>query len=180
MAQEIETKVLDIDAKKVEEQLAALGAEKVGETRLIVDWYRPQGIGEGEDPWFLRIRSDSRGKHEVTWKAKSEITGVARKHKEINFLIEEPAKLADLFEELGLEFYAHQEKDRSSFVYKEWHFDLDQYPGMPAFLEIEGTSEAHVKEGLALLELEGNRTWAKGERILIQEVYGLDWYHMKF
>jgi len=180
MAHEIETKVLDIDAKSVKAKLTSLAAEKTQETRLVVDWYRVKGTKEGEDPWFLRIRSNSEGKHEVTWKAKSEVLGTARKHKEINFHIEEPEKLADLFEELGLEAYAHQEKDRVSFEYKDWHFDIDQYPGMPAYLEIEGTSEEHVKEGVALLGLESNPTWARGERILIQDTYGLDWYQMRF
>jgi adenylate cyclase class 2 len=180
MAYEIETKVLDIDADSVKEKLAALGAQKTKETILRVDWYRPKGIGEGEDPWFLRIRSNSDGKYEVTWKAKSDILGTARRHKEINFMIEEPKKLADLFEELGLEEYAHQDKERVSFVLKDWLFEIDRYPKMPPFLEIEGKSEEHVKEAMALLGLEKNRTWAKGERILIQEVYGLDWYNMRF
>jgi len=51
---------------------------------------------------------------------------------------------------------------------------------MPAYLEIEGRSEEHVREALKLLDLETNPTWAKGERILIQETYNLDWYDMKF
>ncbi len=180
MAHEIETKVLDINSEEIKNKLISLGAEKKQETRLIVDWYHEKGTKEGEEPWFLRIRSNSEGQHEVTWKAKSDILGTARKHKEINFLIQEPEKLADLFEELGLEQYAHQEKDRISFVFKEWQFDLDQYPDMPAYLEIEGTSEEHIQEALKLLDLEHNRTWAKGERILIQEIYNLDWYNMKF
>lgn len=180
MAHEIETKVLDIDAKGIRKKLESLGAKKTQETRLAVDWYRIKGVKEGEDPWFLRIRSNSEGKHEVTWKAKSDILGTARKHKEINFQIPEPEKLTDLFEELGLERYAHQEKDRVSFVYKDWQFDIDQYPGMPAYLEIEGTSEEHVKEAMLLLEISNNPTWAKGERILIQDTYGLDWYSMTF
>ncbi len=180
MAHEIETKVLDIDIKEVKTKLTSLGAKKMQENRLIVDWYRPKGIKEGEDPWFLRIRSYSGKKHEVTWKVKSDILGIARKHKEINFDIAEPEKLEDLFEELDLEKYAHQEKDRVSFAYKNWQFDIDQYPKMPAFLEIEGNSEENVKEAMKLLGLENNRTWAEGERILIQDTYGLDWYDMKF
>ena len=92
----------------------------------------------------------------------------------------EPEKLADLFEELGLEEYAHQEKDRTSFTLKNWQFDIDEYPGMPAFLEIEGNSEEEVKKAIKLLSLEDNRTWAQGERTLIQDVYKLDWYNMKF
>jgi len=177
---EIETKVLDIDAKAVLKKLKSLGAKKIAETRLAVTWYRIKGVKAGEDPWFLRIRSNSEGVNEVTWKARSDILGIARKHKEINFKIDEPEKISDLFEELGLEKYAFQEKDRASFILKDWQFDLDQYPKMPAFLEIEGKSEKHVKEAMKLLGLEKNRTWAKGERTLIQDVYGLDWYKMKF
>ncbi len=177
---EIETKVLDIHKEDIIQKLVSLGAQKIQETRLIVDWYRIKGIKEGEDPWFLRIRSKAGGEHEVTWKAKSTALGVARKHKEINFIIPEPEKLADLFEELDLEKYAHQEKDRISFDYKEWKFDIDTYPGMPAYLEIEGKSEEHIKEAMALLGVSENKTWNSGERILIQETYGLDWYTMKF
>lgn len=180
MAHEIETKVLNIDTKDIKRKLVSFGANKTQETRLTVDWYRIKGTKEGEDPWFLRIRSNSEERYEVTWKAKSDILGTARKHKEINFNIQEPEKLSDLFEELGLEKYAHQEKDRTSFSYKDWQFDIDQYPKMPAYLEIEGISEDHVNQAIKLLGLENNPTWAKGERILIQDMYGLDWYKMDF
>ncbi len=77
MAHEIETTVLDIDAEDVIKKLQDLGAKKVQDTRLVVDWYRPkdwhrpEGVKEGEDPWCLRIRSNSEGMHEVTWKEKS-------------------------------------------------------------------------------------------------------------
>ncbi len=180
MAHEIETKVLDINSEEIQKKVRALGATQVQKTRLIVDWYRIKGVTEGNDPWFLRIRSNSEGVHEVTWKAKSDILGKARKHKEINFTVAQPEKLSDLFEELGLEKYAHQEKDRISFTLKDWQFDIDQYPKMPAYMEIEGKSEEHIQEALALLGLEKNKTWAKGERILIQDTYGLDWYDMRF
>lgn len=74
MAYEIETKVLDINVDNIIDKLMFFGSEKIQETRLVVDWYRLKGIKEGEDPWFLRIRSNSDGLHEVTWKAKSERT----------------------------------------------------------------------------------------------------------
>jgi adenylate cyclase class 2 len=180
MTYEIETKILDIDADGIKKKLVELGAQKTRETILRVDWYRPKGTKEGEDAWFLRIRSDSEGKYEVTWKAKSDIVGIARKHKEINFIIPEPEKLADLFEELGLEKYAHQDKERTSFALKDWLFEIDRYPRMPSYLEIEGKNEEHINEAITLLGLEKNRTWATGERTLIQEIYGLNWYDMRF
>jgi adenylate cyclase, class 2 len=180
MAHEIETKVLDIDRDAIASRLEELGAKKTQDTRLVVDWYRPKGTSEADAPWYLRIRSYTDGTHEVTWKARSEIIGVARKHKEINFTVSDPAQMRDLFEELGLEAYAHQEKDRLSFSFKDWKFDIDAYPGMPPYMEIEGTSEEHIHEALALLELTGNNTSAEGERVLIQETFGLDWYQMRF
>jgi adenylate cyclase class 2 len=176
----MEVKVLEVDVEALRQKLTTLGAKKIQETRLVVDWYRLIGVKEGEDNWFLRIRSKANGKHEVTWKAKSDLIGIVRRHKEINFEIAEPEQLADLFCEIGLEKYAHQEKDRLSFDYKDWKFDIDQYPGMPAYLEIEGKSEESIKEAIKLLDLGNNKTWAKGERILIQDTYGLDWYNMKF
>lgn len=180
MAHEIETKVLDIVKESIESKLHDLGAKLFPRTKLTVDWFRKCGIKEGEDEWFLRIRSYNNEKYEVTWKAKSEIIGKARKHKEINFLIEEPEKLADLFEELDLEKYAHQEKYRTTYTLNEWQFDIDEYPGMPAFIEIEGKSEEHIQEAIKLLGLENNKTWAVGERKLIQNIYKLDWYAMRF
>ncbi|HEY4480141.1 MAG TPA: CYTH domain-containing protein [Candidatus Paceibacterota bacterium] len=180
MAEEVETKVLDIDVEETKKKLLDLGAEKIAEDRIVVDWFDFPNRKEGEENWFLRIRTYSNGKKEVTWKARSEITGTTRRHKEINFELEEPEKLADLFQEIGLQNYAHQEKDRISFAYKDWRFDIDQYPKCPAFVEIEGKSEEHVKEAMKLLGLENNKTWADGERKLIQNIFGVNWYDMKF
>jgi len=180
MANEIETKILDVDVPEILKKLNDLRAKKILETRFKVYWYRPKGTKEGSDLWFLRIRSNSENENEVTWKAKSDILGTARKHKEINFKIAEPEKLADLFRELGLENYAYQEKNRISFVFKDWRFDIDQYPNMPAYLEIEGKSETHIQKAITLLGLSKHKTWAKGERLLIQDVYNIDWYDMRF
>jgi adenylate cyclase class 2 len=180
MANEVETKVLDIDVKELLAKLKSLKAKKVDDVLLKVDWYQAEDTIAGEEKWFLRIRSYNDKKFEVTWKAKSDILGTARRHKEINFNIGDPLKLGDLFEEVGLKKYAHQEKRRISFTYKKWRFDIDFYPDTPAFLEIEGQSESHVKEAMKLLGLSKNRTWADGERKLITNVFGLNWYDMRF
>jgi adenylate cyclase class 2 len=180
MAKEVETKVLAVDVAKMAKKLKQLGAKQTQKTRLIVDWFRIKGIGEDEDPWFLRIRTYSDGKVEVTWKGLSAKMGAARSHKEINFDVSNAHAMSDLFLELGLELYAHQEKNRLSYKLKNWSFDIDRYPKMPAYLEIEGKSEKHVQQAIKLLGLEKYRKTAEGERVLIQKEYGLDWYEMRF
>jgi adenylate cyclase class 2 len=180
MAHEIETKILNVDKNFILQKMLKLGAQKLQETRLVVDWFRTANSGEGGDPWYLRIRSYSDGKSEITWKGKSDVLGASRKHKEINFTVSSHELAEDFLHELGLEKYAHQEKDRISWAYQNWRFDLDQYPGMPAYLEIEGQSENHIQDAIKLLELGTNKSSSEGERILIQNEYSLDWYNMKF
>ena len=67
-----------------------------------------------------------------------------------------------------------------SWKLKDWRFDLDKYPGMPAYLEIEGKDEKHIKEALGLLKLESFEACSDGERTLIETKYGLDWNDMRF
>jgi adenylate cyclase class 2 len=180
MSQEIETKVLGVDPQAIKEKLSALGAEKILDTTLTVDWFRTAGSKEGDDQWYLRSRTTSDGKTEVTWKGLSQVLGASRTHKEVNIKVDDAAKVADLFAEINLEHYAHQEKKRTSWVYKDWHFDLDTYPNVPQYLEIEGKDEAQIQAAIALLGLEENEKYPGGERLLISEKYGLNWYEMRF
>ncbi len=183
---EIETKVLNIDAADIRQKMAVLDAKLIQDTKLTVDWFGPAeiynqpNITEGHDKWFLRIRKDSQGKVELTWKGKSEVLGVSRSHKEINFSVGDYENAAEFLIAIGLVNYAHQEKYRTSWIYQQWRFDLDSYPKMPPYLEIEGNSEQHIQGALQLLGLQDHKTSSQGERILIQQHYNLDWYSMKF
>ncbi|OGI64971.1 hypothetical protein A3A95_02370 [Candidatus Nomurabacteria bacterium RIFCSPLOWO2_01_FULL_39_18] len=178
---EIETKVLNVDKEEVKEKLKALGAKEIQNTRLVIDWYGPKGLThEGDDPWYLRIRTSTGGKSEISWKSLPEITGNTRHSDEINISVGDAILAGKLFENVGIEHYAHQEKDRASFLLKDWQFDLDQYPGMPAYLEIEGKSHEHVQEAIKILGLEDHKSIGEGERVLIKKEYELDWFNMRF
>ncbi|MCX6796882.1 MAG: CYTH domain-containing protein [Candidatus Doudnabacteria bacterium] len=177
---EIEVKILNIDSDGIVKALESIGARKIQDTKLMVQWFRKDGFKEDQDPWFLRIRLNSEGKTEVTWKSRPEKVGIAKKVREINFAADDPGILANFFEAIGLVKYAYQEKFRKSWDYKDWRFDLDQYPNMPAYLEIEGRDEEHIKEAIGLLNLGNHQTSAEGERVLIQKEYNLNWHDMRF
>lgn len=180
MPHEVETKILGVDPRDVAQKLAALGAEKILDTTLTVDWFRPAGLRDGDDAWYLRVRSTSEGKSEVTWKGKSQVLGASRSHREINVSVDDHQKTAELFMAIGLEKYAHQEKHRTSWQHAGWRFDLDTYPNVPPYLEIEGRDEAHVQEAIALLGMQAHEAYPGGERVLIQEKYGQNWHEMRF
>lgn len=178
---EIETKVLEVDVKSLKSRLSDIGAVQLQDTRLTVDWYCPNGANDDDThPWYLRVRKTSDGKSEISWKSLGKFVGSTRQSQEVNINTSDFENSKLLLESIGLEHYAHQEKDRISYSYLEWNFDLDKYPGMPAYLEIEGKSEEHISEAIRLLGLEGHTSISKGETKLIKEKYKLDWYDMRF
>jgi adenylate cyclase class 2 len=179
--QEIETKVLEVDKNSIILQMQKLGAKKILDTRLVVDWYGPKGLTHnGDDPWYLRIRENSQGQKEVSWKSLAKVVGNTRQSEEINFNVSDGEKIGELLKILNLENYAHQEKDRISWQYENWQFDLDTYPKMPPYLEIEGQSHEHIQEAIKLLHLEKHESISDGETKLIQEKYKLNWNDMRF
>ncbi len=178
--QEIETKILEVDKEKIRKILESLGAKEVQNTRLTVDWYSPEGVGKKKHDWYLRIRTGGNGKSETTLKSAPKITGNIKQVEEITVQVDDPTSMGKIFEKIGLVCSAHQEKDRVSWLYKGWRFDLDQYPGMPAYLEIEGESQAHIEEAIKLLNLEKYKSVSEGERVLIENEYKLNWSDMRF
>lgn len=173
---EIETKILEIKVEEVKKKLEALGAKQTQNVLLKVDWF---GQIENKN-WFLRIRSYSSGKVEVTLKSDPKVVGTVRKVNEINLIVDDHEKMKLLFESIGLPCYAHQEKKRVSWKLDGVAFDLDTYPGMPAYLEIEGESEEAIQTMIKKLDLSSYETYNHGERTLIEGKYKLNWCDMRF
>jgi len=177
---EIETKILEVDINSVVSKLNELKAEKIQEVMLTVDWFSMAGVSKEDNPWYLRIRSYSTGKIEVTWKGQYDIVGSVRRSKEIEVSVDSHEKTKELFEAIGLVCYAHQEKKRISWKLENVQFDLDTYPNMPSYLEIEAESEEKISDMIKKLDLINHETWNDGERTLIENKYKLDWCDMKF
>ena len=106
---EIETKILEINSKDIADKLDSLGAEKIQDVVLKVDWFSSPNFLKENLLYYLRLRSYSSGKVEITWKGKSEMLGSVRKIKEINVLVDDYKNTKMLFEALGFICYAHQE-----------------------------------------------------------------------
>ncbi len=177
---EIETKVLEVNALEIAEKLKNLGAIETQNTRLTVDWYSQEGVTSDAHPWYLRVRKTTDGKSEISWKSLPTIVGNTRQSQEVNLDISSFENGKHFLEAIGLVNYAHQEKDRHSFTFKDWNFDIDTYPNMPTYLEIEGKSVEHIKEAMDLLSLENHESISEGERKLIEQRYKLNWNDMRF
>jgi adenylate cyclase, class 2 len=177
---EIETKVLEVDREIIAKKLQDLGATETKNTRLTVDWYSPVGIVDNKHPWYLRARTTTDGASELSWKSLPIIVGNTRQSEEVNLNVSDFEMSKKFLEAIGLVPYAHQEKDRHSFVLQDWNFDIDTYPSMPTYLEIEGKSVEHIQEAIVVLGLQSHKSISEGEKKLIEEKYGLNWSDMRF
>ena len=62
-------------------------------------------------------------------------------------LIDEVANIHEansLLEALGYSYKSYQEKERISYQFQGHEIDIDTWPGIPTYFEVEGTSEQGI------------------------------------
>lgn len=140
---EIEVKFLEIDKIKLIQKLQGLGAHDFGE-ELITEqiFHDKQGKWLRENK-FGRIRTTSKGIF-FTYKHSQERNafGVT----EIEFQITDPEKMKAFLEALDLVMDRENEKIRHKFKLREVVVDIDTWPQVPTYVELEGPTEDSIKE----------------------------------
>ena len=61
------------------------------------------------------------------------------------------AAMAKILEIAGLEKYGESIKTRVSYILGDITFDIDTYPGIPEYAEVEAQTREKVEEGVKLL-----------------------------
>lgn len=56
-----------------------------------------------------------------------------------------------LLEALGYSYKSYQEKERVTYVLGEYELDIDTWPGIPTYVEVEGKSEEDLENILSIL-----------------------------
>lgn len=167
---EIECRFLGIDKEKLIKKLIELGAHNEGEELIEETVIYDKELKWLDEHRFVRIRKVG-DKIKLTYKDQKiqTVDGTF----EIEFEIEDYAKAELLFEKIGLWPYRHQQKRRHAFKLDGVSVDIDSWPMIPEYVELEGESEESLKEVAKLLELD----WAKADfhnaRWVIENVYNI-------
>lgn len=165
---EIEVRFLEIDKGDLVKKLKALGAEDRGETILQeIVFYDPE-LKMLTDRQFVRLRT-AHGKTMLTYKHHKEraVDGAI----EIEFQVSD-AKQAEVFlEKLGVLAYRHQEKKRHTLTLNGVTADIDTWPGIPTYVELEGPSEAALKSMAAKIGFDWKDAVFDDARAVIEEHY---------
>ncbi len=168
---EIEVKFLEVEKSALIQKLQNLDAKDLGE-ELISEQIFHDAAGEWyKQRKFARIRKTGKGIF-FTYKHVEQRTATGTV--EIEFSIAEPGKVKSFLEALGLVMDREQEKRRHKFKLGEVIVDIDTWPKIPTYVELEGPSEEQIKEAAAKLGFD----WTKGvfgtSDTVIREVYNLD------
>lgn len=147
MKPEIEVKFLDVNHDELRLKLIALGAVQKQPMRLmrrsIID-YSDRRLQTTRPTWgFIRVR-DEGGKATLTYK---QITDDAKlTTHEVEVEVSSYETTVEFFKTIGLNVESVQESRRESWKYKGCDIELDEWPWLKPYLEIEGPDEATLQD----------------------------------
>lgn len=147
--EEFEIKFLEVDVPELEKKLLAIGAEKVGEydySRMLFDY--PDLSMKKRHGW-VRLRTDGK-ETTLTYKEsiKEKLKDGSLKNvgmKEIEVMADNYKKTSELLKAMGLIAYTQEKNKRIRYVKDDVVFDIDFWPFIPVYLEVESNSYEKVK-----------------------------------
>ncbi len=146
---EIEVKILEIDVEEVEEKLKEMGVEKVFDGELVNVYFDFSDKRLEKEGKVLRLRKKD---EKVILTYKKFITQDKAKIMDENELeIQDFGLMEKIFKEIGLSTLYEFKKHRITYKLNRIHFEIDKYPDIPAFLEIEAPDLEAIDEMVSKL-----------------------------
>ena len=168
MHTEFEVRVLDVNKENIIEKLEKLNAQKIADfdyKRRVYNFNPPTN-----HKW-IRLRTDGKKTTLTIKKIESfEIDGT----KEMEVEVSDFEETNKMLEELGYKAHTYQENRRTRYVLNDVEFDIDSWPYIPTYLEIEGKSEESVKEMIKLLEIDEDKITSLDVQGVFKEFYNID------
>ncbi len=147
---EYELKFLDIDPSGIENKIRALGAEKEGEYVYAIRAFDFPGLPLADTHAWVRLRTDG-AETTLAWKKRLGVTvndGSVRDEgmEETEVVVSDFENMTSILKNIGLMQKFHQEKKRVRYRKGNIEFDIDTWPLIPSYLEIEGPDERSAEQ----------------------------------
>lgn len=173
MSIEYEVRVLEIDDKALINKLEKLGAKYIGsfeQKRYVFDT-----IPTEESKW-IRLRTNGK-KATLTYKCvqKATVDGT----EEIEVEVSDFEKTRELLEACGIKHRGYQENRRVQYILDGVEIDIDSWPMIPTYVEIEGKDEESVMAMIKKLELDESKVTALDVMSVYDEIYHIDMNKIK-
>ncbi len=168
MKTEYEVRIIEINKEEVIERLEKLGATKVGEfnyRRYVYDFNPAQ-----YEKW-IRLRTDGK---QTTLTIK-EITDYGIEGtKETEIEVSDFDITNEILEKLGYVARGYQENNRIRYMLDNVEIDIDTWPSIPTYLEIEGKCSQDVVETIEKLGLKKGEVVSLDVQSMFEKKYNID------
>lgn len=168
MHTEYEVRVLDINKDNLIKKLEELGATKIADfeyKRRVFNFNPPT------DTKWIRLRTDGNKTTLTIKKLESlEIDGT----KEMEIEVSSFEETNRILEELGYKAHTYQQNRRTRYVLNDVELDIDTWPYIPTYLEIEGKDEKSVKDMIKLLDVDESKVTSIDVQSVFKEFYKID------
>lgn len=169
MQTEIEAKWLNIDPAAIRQLLEKIGAKLIQTERLMVrrNFDYPDMRLDKINGW-IRVR-DEGDKITLSYKQLSDRT--VHGTKEVNVVVSDFDTTCSFLEAIGLRQVSAQETKRESWKLGETEVEIDTWPWIPTFIEIEATDEDELFRVAKMLGLSRSAALHGSVEVAYQEVY---------
>ena len=147
---ELEIKILGVKPNDVRQKLKKIGAKKIFSGKIIAQYYDSEGYRIRSRGNLLRLRMFG-DKPQLTIKN----TISRKKYKiteEMDIAVEDFKKMHNALCSIGFECYGRLKKTRERWVLDGLSFEIDKYPNLPYYLEIEVKTDKSMAAAKKKLE----------------------------
>lgn len=167
MKTEYEVRILEIDVEDVKKRLANIKAKF--EWDLVQRRYVYDFIPKKEGKW-IRLRTNG---EKTTLTIKDIVSKNIDGTKELEVIVDDFDKTNLILKELGYTPKGYQENRRCQYTYDNVEIDIDYWPLLPTYLEVEGPSEEAVLNVVKLLGFSDKDITSKDVESIYLD-YGID------
>lgn len=168
MKTEYEIRILEIDKEEIIGKLEKLGAKKIGEFNQKRYVYNLKPAEEGK---WIRLRTNGKI---TTLTYKDIVSNTIDGTKEIEIEVNDFETTNELLEKIGFKHKRYEENNRIQYMLDGVEVDIDSWPMIPAYMEIEGVSEKEVSDKLELLEIDKSKVTTLNCADIYNQIYEID------
>jgi adenylate cyclase class 2 len=169
MYTEFEAKAIKIDKDEIRKKLKKLGAKLEFKEKQYtrITYNLPVKL---EGAW-VRLRTDG---NKTTLAIKQVLEESVTGTKEIEVEVDNFEKTKELLDIAGFVQKGYQENLRERWMIDDVEFDIDTWPMIDPYLEIEAKDENTVKEWFEKLDLDFSKAYFGSSDIVYKKAYGID------
>lgn len=168
MKTEYEIRVLEINKEEIIKKLENLGAVKKGEFEQRRYVYDLKPIEKGK---WIRLRTNGK---KTTLTYKDIVSNTIDGTKELEIEVDDFDRTNEFLERIGFASRSYQENLRIQYILNGVEIDIDSWPLIPTYVEIEGSSEKEVIETQNLLNIDTTKLTTLNCDDIYRQIYGID------